>query len=144
MQSVAGQTTNSLKRHQQLIRTCTTILMVKHTYTHTAAISKGYSIQVSLRVGQISGGKWLKCLLIIRTFLVMNSSMNLGQVQYTLRKTVFYVNKHVGTGDIFHHPELLVPGVADVTNLAPAYEVVRHMRLQHIDCTPLSLFTVAQ
>ena len=32
VQSVAGQTTNSLRRHQQLIRTCTTILMVKHIY----------------------------------------------------------------------------------------------------------------
>lgn len=28
------------------------------------------------------------------------------------------------TGDIFSDPELLVPGVADVTNLASAYEVV--------------------
>ena len=33
-------------------------------------------------------------------------------------------------GDIFHSPELLIPGVADTTNLAPVYDLVGN-NIQH-------------
>lgn len=54
--------------------------------------------------------------------------MNHGQVgketiriRYGMGK---YVSRLFNTGDIYSHPELLVPDRADVTNLLPAYEVV--------------------
>jgi endoglycosylceramidase len=37
-------------------------------------------------------------------------------------------------GDIFHHPKLLVPGVADVNNLAPAYEVLNKEIRKYDEC----------
>lgn len=58
----------------------------------------------------------------------MNSSMNHGQVgKETIRISYGmgkYARRLFNTGDIYSHPELLVPDRADVTNLLPAYEVV--------------------
>ena len=82
--------------------------------------------QVHLQAGPTFGEKWPKSLLTMSIFLDMNSSMNLGQVR-NLKILLWKILLSILKGDIFNHPELLIPGVADVTNLAPAYEVVCFM-----------------